>query len=117
MDLFNLLGIGTAYAATGGEPSTQGSLISLLPMLVIFILVFYFLLLRPQQKRAKEQRQLIENLAKGDEIVTAGGIAGKITKIDEHFLVITIADNVNITVQKSAVSNVLPKGTLKSIES
>ncbi len=115
MDLLNLVGISSAYAADTAQHSPQGSFLSVLPMLVIFVLVFYFLLLRPQQKRAKEHRNLMQNLAVGDEVVTAGGVAGKIAKINDNFVVVTVADNVDITVQKSSISTVLPKGTLKSI--
>ena len=73
----------------------------------------YFFILRPQTKRAKEQRELINNLAKGDEVVTSGGLSGKITKISDDFISLAISDNVEVQMQKNAVTAVLPKGTLK----
>ena len=80
-----------------------------------FILIFYFLMWRPQSKRAKEHRNLVSGLNKGDEIVTNGGIAGKITKVSDEFVVVEVAENTEIKIQKVAVSSALPKGTLKSI--
>lgn len=82
-------------------------------MLVVFIAIFYFLLWRPQQKRAKEHRNLIENLAKGDEIATGGGLMGRITKVTDDVLNVEIASGVEVLVQKPAVAVLLPKGTLK----
>lgn len=117
MSLLNLIGIGTAYAAAGVPAhGNEGSLMSVLPMLVIFVLIFYFLLIRPQSKRQKEHRKLIEGVGKGDEIVTAGGIMGKVTQVDENAVHLVIAKDVEITLQKASISSVLPKGTLKSIE-
>ncbi|HLI18678.1 MAG TPA: preprotein translocase subunit YajC [Rhodanobacteraceae bacterium] len=81
--------------------------------LILLFVVFYFLLIRPQQKRAKEQRKMIAELAKGDEVIAAG-ILGRVENIGEHFLTLEIADNVHIRVQKGSVSTVLPKGTIKS---
>jgi preprotein translocase subunit YajC len=81
--------------------------------LILLFVVFYFLLIRPQQKRAKEQRKMISELAKGDEVIAAG-ILGRVENVGEHFLTVEVADNVQIRVQKGAVSNVLSKGTLKS---
>lgn len=119
MSIFNLVGISDAFAqaTTTAAPASpgQGSLLSLLPTLVIFILVFYFLLIRPQTKRAKEHRKLMEGLAKDDEVVTTGGVAGKIMEVNDNFLVLRVAKEVDITVQKNAIAVVLPKGTLKSI--
>lgn len=80
-----------------------------------FILIFYFLMWRPQSKRAKEHRELVSGLNKGDEIVTNGGIAGKITKVSEEFVVVEVSDNVEMKIQKVAVASSLPKGTLKNI--
>lgn len=80
-----------------------------------FILIFYFLIWRPQSKRAKEHKALMSGLNKGDEVVTSGGVAGKITKVTDDFIVIEVADNVEIKVQKVAVAAALPKGTLKDI--
>ena len=113
---FSLLPI--AYAATetnaAVSPHTADSLSSIL-LLVGFVVIFYFLLWRPQSKRMKEQKKLLANLAKGDEVITAGGILGKITKVSDDFLMLAIAEGIEITVQKSAITNSLPKGTLKTI--
>jgi len=94
-------------AAAGPDPMFQ------ILMLVGFIAIFYFLLWRPQQKRAKEHKNLIENLAKGDEIATGGGLMGRITKVTDDVLTVEIADGVEVLVQKPAVAVLLPKGTLK----
>lgn len=112
----SLLPVAYADAATGAvtAPHTADGLSSIL-LLVAFVVIFYFLLWRPQSKRAKEQRQLITNLAVGDEVITAGGILGRITKLSDDFIILLIAENVEITVQKSSVSTSLPKGTLKSV--
>lgn len=101
-----------AAPAAGAVPGNEWGSIALL---VGFVIIFYFLLLRPQAKRAKEHRQLVQNLAKGDEIITSGGIMGKISKITDDFVMVTIAENVQITLQKQAVSTILPKGTMKSL--
>ncbi|MHB1232608.1 MAG: preprotein translocase subunit YajC [Burkholderiales bacterium] len=85
----------------------------LLPFIVIFVL-FYFMLIRPQMKRAKEQKKMIETLQKGDEVITAGGLLGKITKVSEQYVSLEIADNVTIQVQKQTIQTLLPKGTMKS---
>ena len=106
--------ISNAYAqSTGGGPFS-GDLMAFLPMVAIFV-VFYFLLIRPQQKRAKETRAMLEALQKGDEVVTSGGVVGKISKISEGYAEVDIAPNVTITVQRSAISLMLPKGTIKSL--
>ncbi len=81
-----------------------------LPMIVIFV-AFYFLLIRPQQKRQKAHKALVSELSTGDEVVTAGGILGKVTAVSEHYATLMIADNVEVKVQKSTVSAVVPKGT------
>lgn len=108
--------ISAAYAASPSAPTaTQGGMSSLI-MLVVFFAVFYFLLWRPQAKRAKEQKNLLANLSKGDEVVTAGGLVGRITKVNENFVVLAVADNVELTVQKGAITSTLPKGTLKSAD-
>lgn len=98
-----------AAPAAAAEPNPMFSF----GFIIILFVVFYFLLIRPQQKRAKEQRKMIAELAKGDEVVAAG-ILGRVEDIGEHFLTLEVADNVRIRVQKGTVSNVLPKGTLKS---
>ena len=107
MDFF----IASAYAQDAASP--QGGLLSFLPLIVIFV-VFYFLLIRPQMKRAKEHRQLVSQLSNGDEVVTNGGILGRITNVGESFVTLELADNVKIKIQKHAVASVMPKGTIKS---
>ena len=86
----------------------------LLPIILMFV-VLYFLMIRPQMKRAKEHKALIEALAKGDEVVTGGGIAGRISRVSDNFIALEIADAVEIQVQKQAVTLLLPKGTLKAL--
>ncbi|AXK38018.1 preprotein translocase subunit YajC [Crenobacter cavernae] len=100
-----------AYAATG--PAGL-DLMSFLPMIAIFA-VFWLLLIRPQQKKAKEHQKMLSVLEKGDEVVTQGGVAGRVTKVGEAFLAVEIANGVEIQVQRSAVSGKLEKGTLKSL--
>lgn len=82
--------------------------------LAVFIIIFYFLMIRPQMKRSKEMRTMMSQLAKGDEVVTTGGMLGKISKIGDNFIELTIAENVDIKIQKQAIANVMPKGTVKS---
>ena len=115
MSLLSLLGISTAYAATTAAAPQQGSFLSVLPMLVIFLAVFYFLLVRPQQKRAKEQKNLLENLSMGDEVLTTGGIVGRLTKLRDGYVVLTVGKEMEMTFQKSAVAVILPKGTMENI--
>ncbi|HEY9277430.1 MAG TPA: preprotein translocase subunit YajC [Methylotenera sp.] len=102
--------ISNAYAAT----ATSTDFTSFLPLIVIFVL-FFFMIIRPQMKQAKEQRNMIAALQKGDEVVTSGGIVGKVTKVTEAFVVVEIAPETEITVQKHAIQSALPKGTIKSI--
>jgi len=105
--------ISPAYAqAAGGSPGSD--IMAFLPMVAI-IVVFYFLLIRPQQKRAKESKAMLSALQKGDEVVTAGGVVGKIAKLSESYADIEVAPNVAITVQRSAISLLLPKGTIKTL--
>jgi preprotein translocase subunit YajC len=105
--------ISSAYAQAAGSAAQPNPLLSFLPLLVLFA-VFYFMLIRPQMRRAKEQRNMIAALAKGDEVVTNGGIAGRIEELGDSFLTLEIAPNVRIKLQKNAISMVLPKGSLKS---
>ena len=84
-------------------------------IIVAFALVFYFVVWRPQSKRQKEHRDLVSNLSKGDEIVTNGGLIGKIVKVDEQYIVVELSDNVEVKLQKGAVAAALPKGTIKQI--
>jgi preprotein translocase subunit YajC len=99
-----------AWAQAGGGGA--GGLVSLLPMVLIFV-VFYFLLIRPQQKKAKEHRAMVADLSKGDEVVTNGGVLGKITDTDENFVTVEIASGVQVQVQRFAISQMMPKGTIK----
>ena len=85
-----------------------------LPMIAIFV-VFYFLLIRPQQKKAKESRAMLDALQKGDEIVTAGGLLGKISKLGDQYLTVEVANGTEIMVQRGAVAQLLPKGTIKAL--
>jgi preprotein translocase subunit YajC len=83
-------------------------------MPIALIAIMYFLMIRPQMKRQKEHRAMLDKLAKGDEVLTNGGIAGVVTDIGENFITVEVADNVRMRIQKGAIANVLPKGTLKS---
>ena len=108
--------ISDAFAqAAAPAQSDASSLISLLPMIGILVL-FYFLLIRPQAKRAKEHKQMVEELQRGDEVITNGGILGQILNVSEAYVIIEIAPAMEVTVLKSSVQTLLPKGTLKSIE-
>lgn len=102
--------ISNAYAATAAATDFT----SFLPLIVIFVL-FFFMIIRPQMKQAKEQRNMIAALQKGDEVVTTGGIVGKVTKVSEAFINLEIAPDTEIAVQKHAIQSALPKGTIKSI--
>lgn len=104
-----------ATAAQQAAPAAGGSAISSILMLAGFILIFYFLLWRPQSKRAKEHKDLINQIAKGDEVITAGGITGKVSEVKDDFIKLTIAEGVTIKIQKQAVTSCLPKGSLDSI--
>ena len=112
MNLLDLL-IPAAYAQAAPAAQSQGGL-GMMLMPLILIAVMYFLMIRPQMKRAKEHKGMLDKLSKGDEVITSGGIAGVITDIGENFITVEVADNVRLRVQKAAVGNVLPKGTLKS---
>lgn len=102
-----------AAAGTTSAPQADGTF-SLIMIAAIFVL-FYFMLIRPQNKRAKEHRDLIGKLKKGDEIITSGGILAKVVSLDEQYIKISLAEGVEINLQRGAVSAVLPKGTLKSL--
>jgi preprotein translocase subunit YajC len=99
-----------AQAAPGGG---DAGLIGFLPIVLMFVLL-YFLMIRPQMKRAKEHKSMVEALQKGDEVVTAGGVLGRISKVGEGYVSLEIAPNVEVQVQRAAVQTVLPKGTLKN---
>ena len=100
-----------AWAQTA--PGGAGGMAPLL-MMVVFIVIFYFLLIRPQQKKAKEHQTLVSKLASGDEIVTTGGLLGKVVEVGDSFITLEIADGVRVKVQKFQVASLMPKGTLKS---
>jgi preprotein translocase subunit YajC len=97
-------------AAAGGD--MQSALMSMLPLLLMFV-VLYFVMIRPQMKKQKEHRAMIDALAKGDEVVTAGGLLGKVSKIGDAYIGVELATGVEVQLQRSAVVQVLPKGTLK----
>ena len=106
----------SAANAADGAPAQPGGDWSMLIMLGLFFVIFYFMLIRPQQKRAKEHKTLMEALQKGDEVVTAGGILGRIVKIKDQFVVIALNDNVEISVQRNSIAATLPKGTLANVQ-
>ena len=104
--------IGTAFAqAAGAAPAGGDTLMGMLPIVLMFV-VLYFLMIRPQMKKAKEHRSMLEALAKGDEVI-AVGILGKIDKISDNYVTLEVAPNTTIQVQKQAVTTLLPKGTIK----
>ena len=104
--------IPTAYAqSAGGQP--QGGF-GMLVFPVILIAIMYFLMIRPQMKRQKEHRAMLDKLSKGDEVITNGGIAGTVAEIGENFITVEIASSVQVRLQKGAIASVLPKGTLKA---
>jgi preprotein translocase subunit YajC len=108
--------ISTAYAQTAPAPAaggTESTLITLAPLVLMFV-VLYFIMIRPQMKRQKEHKAMIEALAKGDEVVTSGGLLGKVSKLGESYVYISIeAGNGELMVQRTAIVQVLPKGTIK----
>lgn len=104
--------INSAYGAEAGGP-TSDAFSYLLP--IGFLVIFYFILWRPQSKRTKEHKSLMESITKGDEVLTNGGLMGKIIKVDETYVVIEVAEKVELKMQKSSMAAILPKGTIKSI--
>jgi len=106
--------IPAAHAQAAGAAPAAPSMMSTLLFPIILIAIMYFLMIRPQMKRQKEHRAMLEKLAKGDEVITNGGIAGTVSNIGESFITVEVADGVQLRVQKGAIANVLPKGTLKS---
>ena len=104
--------ISPAFAQSSG--GADGGMLGFLPIILMFVLL-YFLMIRPQMKRAKEQKSMIEALQKGDEVITAGGVLGRITKLGDAYVTVEIAPNTEISVQRAAVQTLLPKGTLKSL--
>lgn len=107
--------IGNVMAAAPGATATPGSGYSSLIMMALFGLVFYFLLIRPQSKRQKDHKNMISAIQKGDEVVTNGGILGKVNKISDNFIVLNVAQGVEMKFQKHAITASLPKGTIKAI--
>ena len=101
----------TAPAAAGGG-DMMSSLTSMLPLVLMFV-VLYFVMIRPQMKRQKEHRSMIDALAKGDEVATAGGLLGRVSKLGEGYMTLELAPGIEVQVQRSAVVQVLPKGTIK----
>ena len=109
--------VSPAYAQAAGQAAPSGLFgggLGGLLFPILLIAVMYFLMIRPQMKRQKEHRAMLDKLANGDEVITNGGVAGVVREMGEHFITVEIADNVRIRVQKGAIANVLPKGTLKS---
>lgn len=107
--------ISSAFAQTApaaGGASMQDSLMGMLPLVLMFV-VLYFVMIRPQMKKQKEHKAMIDALAKGDEVVTAGGILGKVSKLGEGYIGLEIANGVDVQIQRSAVVQVLPKGSIK----
>jgi len=105
--------ISPAYAQSVG--SGDSGIIGFLPIVLMFVLL-YFLMIRPQMKRAKETKAMVEALQKGDEVITVGGVVGRITKLGEQYLTLEIAPNTEVVVQRAAVQVPLPKGTLKTLQ-
>lgn len=105
--------ISTAYAQAADGAAQPSLLAQFLPLILIFA-VFYFLLIRPQMKRAKDHKNLVSSLAKGDEVVTNGGLLGRIVDLNDAFVTLELAENVKIKLQRQAVATVMPKGTVKS---
>ena len=107
--------ISNAHAAAAPAPAGGG--MEMIIMLLVFGLVFYFMIYRPQAKRVKEHKSLMGSLSKGDEVLTQGGVVGKISKVSDEkdFLIVSVAEGTELTIQKAAISAVLPKGTMKSL--
>ena len=104
--------VSDAFSQTPGSPMSGGT--PTIIMMAVFAVVFYLLLIRPQQKRMKDQQAMLSRLASGDEVVTSGGILGRIVEVNDTFITLEIADGVRIKVQKNQVAQLMPKGTLKS---
>ena len=104
--------ISNAYAQAAAPASGASSLMQFLPLVLMFV-VLYFIMIRPQMKRQKEHKTMVEALAKGDEVVTAGGVLGRVSKLGETYLHVEVANGIELQVQRSSIVQVLPKGTLK----
>lgn len=107
--------IASAHAQATGAPAPQGGEMFQILFLVGLFVLFYFIAIRPQRKRQKEHQQMVSALAKGDEVVTSSGILGKVTSLDDNYMVLNVANNVDMKFQRVHVHAILPKGTLKSI--
>lgn len=105
---------GSSAAASAAVPGQTDNMFSMIMIAAIFI-IFYFMLIRPQNRRAKEHRDLVNKLKKGDEVITTGGFLAKVTQIDEQYIKVCLAEGVEVSLQRNAISAVLPKGTLKSL--
>jgi preprotein translocase subunit YajC len=106
--------IASAHAQAAGQPPAGGEMFQILFLVGLFVL-FYFIAIRPQRKRQKEHSEMVSALSKGDEVVTSSGILGKITSLDENYIVLNVSEKVELKFQRVHVHAVLPKGTLKSI--
>ena len=104
--------ISSAYAQAAGAADTQSQLMGMLPLVLMFV-VLYFVMIRPQMKKTKEHKAMVEALAKGDEVIMGGGMLGKIAKLGETYLSVEVANGVEVQIQRAAVIQVLPKGTIK----
>ena len=111
--MLNLL-VENAWAVDGASGADQGGMLSLLPLILVFV-AFWFFLIRPQMKQAKEHKLMVAAIVKGDEVVTNGGILGKVVQVGDNFLLVEIAKDVQVKVQKNAVTSSLPKGTMKTL--
>ena len=104
--------ISSAYAQAAGAADTQSTLMGMLPLVLMFV-VLYFVMIRPQMKKAKEHRAMVDALAKGDEVVVAGGMLGKVSKLGDTYIGVEISSGVEVQMQRTAVAMVLPKGSIK----
>ena len=115
MSFFNFF-INDALAEGGSAMGSQPELLSQLMVFVGIFLIFYFLFIRPQNKKLKEHKEMTENLKKGDEVVTNGGVLGKVTNLHESFVSVEIAQDIQIRIQRQSISSIMPKGTIKGIK-
>lgn len=106
--------ISNAYAQAAAPAGAGGGLMGLLPIILMFV-VLYFLMIRPQMKRQKEQKAMIDALGKGDEVISAGGLVGKVTKVSDAYVTLEIADGTEVVMQKASITMLLPKGTIKTL--
>jgi preprotein translocase subunit YajC len=106
--------ISNAYAQAAAPAGAGGGLMGLLPIILMFV-VLYFLMIRPQMKRQKEQKAMIDAIGKGDEVISAGGLLGKVTKVGDAYVTLEIAEGTEVVMQKSAIAMLLPKGTIKTL--